>query len=115
MYFLNKVSDLEHFITKGDSSMKEVFEEEYFGPQYPAELYTKRPNDTALLSPLYDYTFKGIFTQETKESYLALQSFISAVLGRKVVNVTLKSNEPPKETDEQKSMRFDVTVEFDRL
>ena len=93
--------------------MKEVFEEEYFGPQYPAELYTKRPNDTALLSPLYDYTFKGIFTQETKESYLALQSFISAVLGRKVVNVTLKSNEPPKETDEQKSMRFDVTVEFD--
>lgn len=87
--------------------------EEVFEPQYPAALYTKRPNDTALLSPLYDYTFKGLFTQETKESYLALQSFISAVLGRKVINVTLKSNEFPKETNEQKGMTFDVTAEFD--
>lgn len=58
------------------------FEETNFEPQYPAELYTKRPNNTAILSPLYDYTFKGIFTQETEESYLALKSFISAVFNR---------------------------------
>ena len=38
-----------------------------FEPQYPAELYTTRPNETALLSPLYDSTFKSIFTQETEE------------------------------------------------
>lgn len=48
-------------------------EESIFMPQYPAELYTKRPNPTALLSPLYDSTFKGIFTQETEESKLALK------------------------------------------
>ena len=91
----------------------ETIKEEIYGPQYPAELYTERPNDTALLSPIYDYTFKALFTQETEESYLALQSFISAVLGRKVVDVKLQPTELPKETEEQKSMIFDVTAEFD--
>ena len=93
--------------------MKEVLEEENFGPQYPAEFYTSRPNDTALLSPLYDCTFKGIFTQETEESNLALKSFISAVFEREIKKVTLKSNEPHKETRKQKSMLFDMSIEFD--
>ena len=82
-------------------------------PQYPAELYTRRPNETALLSPLYDWTFKQIFTQETDESNLALKSFLSAVLGRKITTVTVKNNEPLKETRKQKNMTFDVNVEFD--
>jgi len=89
------------------------FEETNFEPQYPAELYTKRPNNTAILSPLYDYTFKGIFTQETEESYLALKSFISAVFNRQVSKVVLKSNEPHVENSKQKKMTFDVSVEFD--
>ena len=93
--------------------MEEVLEEENFGPQYPAELYTKRPNDTALLSPLYDSTFKGIFTQETEESNLALRSFVSAVFERNIKKVTLKPNEPHKETKKQKSMLFDISIEFD--
>lgn len=84
-----------------------------FEPQYPAELYTKRPNATALLSPLYDSTFKSIFTQETDESNLALKSFLSAVLGRHVLSVKVKNNEPTKETRKQKTMTFDVSVEFD--
>ena len=88
-------------------------EEQIFEPMYPAELYTKRPNDTAILSPLYDFTFKGIFTQETEESYLALKSFISAVFNRQVSSVVLKSNEPHVETSKQKKMIFDVTVEFE--
>jgi len=83
-----------------------------FEPQYPAELYTKRPNETALLSPLYDSTFKTIFTQETEESNLALKSFISAVLERQILTVKIKNNEPVKETRKQKSMTFDVSVEF---
>ena len=91
----------------------ETQEEENFGPQYPAELYTSRPNDTALLSPLYDSTFKGIFTQETEESDLALKSFISAVFERNIKKVTLKSNEPHKDTRKQKSMLFDMSIEFD--
>ena len=62
----------------------ENVDEKEFEPQYPAQLYTKRPNPTALLSPLYDSTFKGIFTQETEDSNLALQTFISAVVGRDV-------------------------------
>ena len=76
-------------------------------------MYTARPNPTALLSPLYDSTFKGIFTQETDDSNLALQSFISAVLGRTVKNVILKPNEPAKDNTEQKGMSYDISVEFD--
>ena len=84
-----------------------------FEPMYPAELYTSRPNEKALLSPLYDSTFKSIFTQETEESNLALKSFLSAVLGRQIKTVTVKNNEPVKETTTQKGMTFDVSVEFD--
>ena len=82
-------------------------------PQYPAQFYTKRPNPTAILSPLYDCTFKGIFTQETEESYLALKSFISAIFNRKILNVSIKSNEPYRESKKQKNMIFDICVEFD--
>lgn len=85
----------------------------FFEPMYPAELYTSRPNETALLSPIYDFTFKGIFTQETKESEIALKSFLSAVLNRQITQVIIKSNEPIKETKKQKNMTFDVCVEFD--
>ena len=84
-----------------------------FEAQYPAQLYTKRPNPTALLSPLYDSTFKGIFTQETEDSKLALQCFISAAVGRSVKNVILKPNEPPKDGPVQKGMSYDISVEFD--
>ena len=95
--------------------MEEIKEEDdkVFEPQYPAQLYTERPNPTALLSPLYDSTFKGIFTQETEESNLALQSFISAVLGRTVKNVILKPNELPKESSDEKGMSYDISVEFE--
>ncbi len=92
---------------------KNVKHAEEFEPQYPAQLYTARPNPTALLSPLYDSTFKGIFTQETEDSNLALQSFISAVLGRNVKNVILKPNELPKDSFEEKGMSYDISVEFE--
>lgn len=84
-----------------------------FTPQYPAELYTKRPNSTALLSPIYDSTFKAIFTQETEESYLALKSFLSAIFEREIATVTLKSTVPATGTRKQKNMTFDVCVEFE--
>ena len=87
--------------------------EKEFEAKYPAQLYTKRPNPTALLSPLYDSTFKGIFTQETEDSNLALQCFITAVLGRTVKNVILKPNEPAKDGPEQKGMSYDISIEFD--
>ncbi len=93
--------------------MEEKENNKEFEPKYPAQLYIARPNPTALLSPLYDSTFKGIFTQETEDSNLALQSFISAVLGRTVKNVILKPNEPPKDSTAQKGMTYDISVEFD--
>ena len=95
--------------------MEEIENEDIneFEPQYPAQLYTARPNPTALLSPLYDSTFKGIFTQETEDSNLALQSFVSAALGRNVKNVILKPNEPPKDAPTQKGISYDISIEFD--
>ena len=56
-----------------------------FEPQYPAQDYTKRPNSRALLSPIYDWTFKAMFSQETEESNIALKSFISAAIGREIM------------------------------
>ena len=38
--------------------MEENEDDKEFEPKYPAQLYTSRPNPTALLSPLYDSTFK---------------------------------------------------------
>ena len=93
--------------------MENTEDDKEFEPKYPAQLYTARPNPTALLSPLYDSTFKGIFTQETEDSNLALESFTSAVLGRTVKNVILKPNEPAKDSPTQKGMSYDISIEFD--
>ena len=40
---------------------------------------TLRPSPTAILNPRCDVTFKGIFTQGTKESNLALKDFIDSL------------------------------------
>lgn len=74
---------------------------------------TLRPSPTALLNPRIDPAFKGIFTQGTEQSELALKSFLSAMIGRNVVEVTLQPNEPPVDTITQKQMSFDVSVKFD--
>ena len=74
---------------------------------------TLRPSPTARLNPRLDSTFKAIFTQETKESGIALQSFLSCILNRKIKSVRLTSNEPPADTTSQMQMSFDVSVIFD--
>ena len=72
-----------------------------------------RPSPTALLDPMCDPIFKGIFTQEKEESDKALNDFISTMLGRKIVNLQRKTNEPAVETLFQMRMSFDVSVSFD--
>ena len=72
-----------------------------------------RPSPTALLNPRMDPIFKAIFTQETKESYAALESFISSVLGRKIKDLKLTANEPPVDNTTESQMSFDVSVTFD--
>lgn len=74
---------------------------------------TLRPSPTALLNPRIDPTFKAIFTQETKDSYEALQSFLSSILERKIKNVSLSVNEPPVDNTSEMQMSFDVSVTFE--
>ena len=77
------------------------------------EKKTLRPSPTALLNPRLDPNFKAIFTQETKGSYKALQSFLSSILGRKIKDVSLTANEPTVDMEDQMQMSFDVSVIFD--
>ena len=72
-----------------------------------------RPSPTALLNPRLDVNFKALFTQGTKGSDLALKSFISSVIGRKVKKLKLAENEPPVDNQGQMQMSFDVSVMFD--
>lgn len=72
-----------------------------------------RPSPTAILNPRLDVNFKALFTQGTKESDAALQSFISAAIERKIKSLKLDPNEPPVDTPSQMQMSFDVAVTFD--
>lgn len=74
---------------------------------------TLRPSPTALLNPRYDFAFKAMFTQETRESHDALQDFISTLLSRNITEIALLPNEPPVETADGNQMSFDVSVKFD--
>lgn len=74
---------------------------------------TLRPSPTALLNPRIDAIFKAIFTQETEDSNMALESLISSVLGRKIDSLKITSNEPPVTTTKDKKMSFDVSVTFE--
>ena len=73
---------------------------------------TLRPSPTALLNPLCDFSFKAMFTADTKESNAALMDFISTVLNRNITEIQLMPNEPPVQTTEESQMSFDVSVKF---
>lgn len=77
------------------------------------EKQTLRPRPTAILNLRLDMNFKAIFTQGTKGSDLALQSFLSSVIGRKIKRLKVTENEPAVDTPEQMQMSFDVSVTFD--
>ena len=53
-----------------------------------------------LLDPKKNPTFKLLFTQKTKESKLALESFLSAILGYTVIDSIVGMNELPKLIEE---------------
>ena len=54
-----------------------------------------------------------MFTSDTDESKKALIHFLSNTLKRKIRNVTIKNNEPPVRTLQEKQSSFDIHVEFD--
>ena len=74
---------------------------------------TYRPSPTALLNPRLDWNFKAMFTQETEGSQIALKSFLSSVLGRKIKKAIVTANEPAVDAPSQMQMTFDVSVKFD--
>ena len=66
----------------------------------------------ALLNPRCDPTFKTLFTHNSEESNYALKCFLSAVLDRKIAEVTLQPTELPKESEKDKNPFFDVSCRF---
>lgn len=69
---------------------------------------TFRPNPTAILNPCADPIFKALFTQETKESRIALTAFLSAIFGKPVKDLQIRQNELNVESLYEKQSRFDV-------
>ncbi len=65
-----------------------------------------------LLNPRCDPIFKTLFTHNSEESNFALKCFLSAVLDRKVAEVTLQPTELPKESASDKDTIFDVSCRF---
>ena len=66
-----------------------------------------------MLNPRLDGTFKAIFTQDTDDSRNALRSFLSAMIGRTVTEVTVRENEPAENFEGQKGIRYDINCMFD--
>nr|MCR4733482.1 Rpn family recombination-promoting nuclease/putative transposase [Treponema sp.]MCR4736510.1 Rpn family recombination-promoting nuclease/putative transposase [Treponema sp.] len=61
-----------------------------------------RPYPGALLNPKVDPVFKSLFTQNSKDSQAALTSFLAAMLGQKITDVTIGQNELPIESERDK-------------
>ena len=69
------------------------------------------PMDADILPPSDDRVFKLLLTDPGAKS--GLIKLISAIIGRKVVDVTLYPNEPPAGSTEEKAERLDVNCKID--
>lgn len=74
---------------------------------------TYRPSPDALLNPCADPTFKILFTDESKESNLALTGFLTDIIGKKVSNVVLQPNELSGEATTDKQSEFDINCKIE--
>lgn len=71
-----------------------------------------KPYPNALLNPKVDPIFKALFTDNSKEAQIALQSFLTAILGDEVSEIELLPNELSVETPAEKQSQFDLTCKF---
>lgn len=71
-----------------------------------------RPTPTALLNPRLDPIFKILFTSHCKESKIALQEFLSAILETPVSHVRLLPNTLSGESKDDKMPQFDLTCKI---
>ena len=69
------------------------------------------PMDADILPPSDDRVFKLLLTGPGSKT--GLIKLISAIISRKVVDVTLYPNEPPAESSEEKAERLDVNCKID--
>lgn len=72
-----------------------------------------RPTPTALLNPCADPIFKILFTNESKESNIALTDFLTDIIGKKVSNVVLQPNELSGESATDKQSEFDINCKIE--
>ena len=72
----------------------------------------QNPTGFRRLNPRLDFNFKAIFTQDKPESRIALKSFLSAMTGEEVTEVTVKENEPAGQYGEQRGIRYDINCVF---
>ena len=72
-----------------------------------------RPSPSALLNPCVDPIFKILFTDESKESNIALTCFLTDIIGKKVSNVVLQPNELSGETNTDKQSEFDINCKIE--
>ena len=72
-----------------------------------------RPSPSALLNPCVDPIFKILFTDESKESNIALTCFLTDIIGKKVSNVVLQPNELSGETNSDKQSEFDINCKIE--
>ena len=77
------------------------------------EMPSLRPSPTALLNPCADPTFKILFTNESKESRIALTCFLTDIIGKKVSNVILQPNELSGEAVTDKQSEFDINCKIE--
>ncbi|MBQ3688117.1 MAG: PD-(D/E)XK nuclease family transposase, partial [Treponema sp.] len=64
------------------------------------------------LNPRLDPNFKAIFTQDTPDSRLALKSFLSAMTGGNVSDVTVKENQKASQYEGQRGILYDINCVF---
>ena len=72
----------------------------------------QNPNEFRRLNPRLDFNFKGIFTQDRPESRIALKSFLSAMTGEEVTEVTVTENELAIQYEKQRGIRYDINCMF---
>ena len=76
------------------------------------EEYVAQMHTGALLNPRIDSTFKALFTQPTKESRAALQSFLEAATERSIDSFEFVANDAPEEFFGQRRVSYDIMCVF---
>jgi predicted transposase/invertase (TIGR01784 family) len=76
-----------------------------------AKIYLEKDED--VIDICLDIVFKAVFTKETAESTTALETLLSAIIGRRVKILGMTVNEPPAHDRRDKQIRYDINCKID--